>query len=85
MKTATVALVTAGLALTVALGFTRGFDPVSFTILVLSAVAGALAVAVAGRSARGSVAPARCPACDGVISAHAPFCKHCGTRSERGA
>lgn len=82
MRTATVAIVWAGLALALVLGFARGLDPTGVTILVLIAVAGAVAIAAAGRSAKDEVAPARCRACGGVISRHAPFCKHCGARAK---
>lgn len=80
MRAATVTIVVAGLALALALGFSQGFDPTSATILVAIALVGALAIAAANRSSRGSTGPATCEECGGVISPHAPFCKHCGAR-----
>jgi len=78
MRIATLAIVGCGLTLALGLGFRQGFDATSVTILALSVVTGAVAVAAVSRSERGAVAPARCTACDGVISPNAPYCKHCG-------
>lgn len=80
MRGATLAIVVAGLALALALGFSQGFDATSVTILVAIALVGALAIAAANRSSRGLAAPATCDECGGVISPNAPFCKHCGAR-----
>lgn len=80
MRVVTAAVVVLGLGLAVLLGVASGFDATSLTILLLLAVVGALAIAVAGRSVRAAVAPATCAECDGVISPNAPYCKHCGTR-----
>ena len=77
MKVAAVAIVAAGIAVAVAAGVAGGFDVVSIVILILIVAMGALAIAVARRSAAG-VRPAFCAVCDGVISPHAPYCKHCG-------
>lgn len=85
MRTATIAIVGAGLAVALLLGYTRGFDAAAVTILVLIALVGALAIAAAARTEQGDVEPARCRACGGVVSPHAPFCKHCGARSQSGA
>lgn len=78
MKALTVGIVGAGLVLAVALGFRQGFDATSLVILVILALLGGLAVAVLRRSEGGVIEPARCTECDGVISATAPYCKHCG-------
>ena len=80
MRTATLAIVVAGLALSLALGFGQGFDATSVTILVAIVLVGALAIAAANRSSRGLTGPATCAECAGVISPNAPFCKHCGAR-----
>lgn len=80
MKRVTVGIVFAGILLALVLGIAKGFDATSLTILVLIVVVGAASVAVADRSERGTVAPAQCDACGGVLSPNAPFCKHCGTR-----
>lgn len=80
MKVATVAIVAAGVLLSIALGLRRGFDATGASILVLILAVGAISVAVANRSDRGVVEPARCEECGGLISANAPLCKHCGAR-----
>ena len=78
MKMATWGIVGAGVLLALALGFRQGFDTTSITILVFIATTGAVAIAAVQRSDRGAIRPARCSSCDGVISPHAPYCKHCG-------
>ncbi len=79
MKALTWGIVGVGLGLALALGLRQGFDATSGAILVFSAVIGAVAIAAVRRSERGTVGPARCPSCEGVISPNAPYCKHCGT------
>lgn len=83
MRAATAVIVGAGVLLALVLGSSRGFDATSVTILVGIVLVGALAIAAAGRSARGATGPATCAGCGGVISPHAPFCKHCGERQSR--
>ena len=73
------AIVGTGITLTVALGLSRGFDSTALMLLGFAVAFGLLAVAVARKSRTGSVAPATCAECGGVISPHAPYCKHCGT------
>jgi len=80
VRAATLAIVVAGLALALVLGFSQGFDVTSVTILVAIALVGALAIAATNRSSRGLTGPATCEECGGVISPNAPFCKHCGAR-----
>lgn len=80
MRAATIGIVVVALGLAFGLGVAGGFDTRSVVVLALSAVVGAVAIAAAGRSAQGRAAPALCAACDGVISSHAPYCKHCGAR-----
>jgi hypothetical protein len=80
VKAATIGIVSVGLALAVVLGIGQGFDATSVTILVATALVGALAIAAADRSKRGVTGPASCEECGGVISPNAPFCKHCGAR-----
>jgi hypothetical protein len=72
-----VGLVVLGLALSTGLGIAAGFDATTVILLILIALFGLMAVAVARKSGRGSVAPARCASCGGVISPNAPYCKHC--------
>lgn len=78
MRAATIGVVAVGLTLALALGIDQGFDPTSVAILILIALVGALAVAAVNRSSAGVTAPAVCACCAGVISANAPYCKHCG-------
>ena len=78
MSALTTGFVVAGIVAALALGLARGLDVVSGVILVGVVGLGALAIAVARKSGAGAVAPARCTECDGVISPHAPYCKHCG-------
>ncbi|MBW3594814.1 MAG: hypothetical protein KY391_04480, partial [Actinobacteria bacterium] len=53
-------------------------DAAGGVILVLVFGVGALTIAVARKSGSGAVTPAECPACNGLISPNAPYCKHCG-------
>jgi hypothetical protein len=78
VKGAVIAIVTAGLALAVAIGLSRGFDARAFVMLLLLFAFGAFALAVVGRSGSEAVGPARCPSCGGLNSPNAPRCKHCG-------
>ncbi|CAN5512858.1 hypothetical protein BH24ACT26_BH24ACT26_14790 [soil metagenome] len=73
-----VVLVTAGLAAVLAVSITGRFDAMALVLLVLIVAIGALGVAVARSSDASRVVPARCPECDGLVSANAPYCKHCG-------
>lgn len=72
--------VSLGVLLAVAAGASGGFDLFAAVVLIFIALIGALAVAMAHRSATGRVMPATCPACAGVISPNAPYCKRCGAR-----
>lgn len=80
MRAATTTIVLAALLLALVLGLSRGFDGTSAAILAASALVGAVAIAAANRSSAGVTRPATCEDCGGVISPHAPFCKHCGAR-----
>lgn len=84
MTAATTGIVVVGLALALALGLAGGFDTRSVVLLALTAAVGAVAIAAARRSTHGRVEPARCDECEGVMSPHAPYCKHCGARSKSG-
>ena len=70
----------AGLALAVGLAIARGLDAVAFVLLCVTAMLGALAVAVARKAGVGGIEPARCRECAGLNSPNAPYCKHCGSR-----
>jgi hypothetical protein len=77
-----IAVIVAGIALAVALGFSRGFDAYAIVILVLIVAVGVLAIATLNRWSAGSVTPGRCEECGGLISPNAPYCKHCGAATE---
>jgi hypothetical protein len=77
-----IAVIVAGIALSVALGFARGFDAYAAIILVLIVAVGALAIAALNRWSGGSVRPGACSECGGVISPNAPYCKHCNAPTE---
>jgi F0F1-type ATP synthase assembly protein I len=78
MNAAATALVVAGIVLAVVLAARSGLDPLGAILFLLIVGLGALVVAIARRASRGGVAPERCPRCGGLVSAHAPYCKHCG-------
>jgi endonuclease/exonuclease/phosphatase (EEP) superfamily protein YafD len=78
MTGATIALVVAGVALSVAWGVARGVDAIAAIMLSLIVAVGVLAVAVAWKANAGSVGPVRCRACRGLNSPSSPYCKHCG-------
>ena len=82
MRSLAVAIVLLGIALTSGLALSGGLDTTGAVILLLIFVMGALAVAVVRKSGAGSVQPATCDSCGGVMSPNAPYCKHCGAATE---
>ena len=78
MSGAVTVLVALGVALAVALTVRAGVDPLGVVLLGLIVALGALGIAVARRSGTDRVNPAICDACGGLVSANAPYCKHCG-------
>jgi hypothetical protein len=83
MTVVTVAIVVAGVVVAAALGVGRSFDVTAAVLLLLIGAVGWLAIAVARKSTAGSVQPALCERCGGLISPSSPFCKHCGAPAER--
>ena len=79
MTTLAVAIVVLGIGLAVGLALASGLDVTGAIILGLVVAVGALGIAVARKSGERAVQPGRCPACDGLVSHNAPYCKHCGT------
>ena len=71
-------LVALGIAGAVLLGLGVGFDSGSLIIHGFIVMFGALGIAVADKAKSGTVQPATCPSCGGLISPNAPHCKHCG-------
>ena len=78
MRPVAVAIVVAGVALSAFLAVTAGVGATGIVILAAIVAVGALALAVTRRSTGETVRPATCPSCDGLVSPHAPYCKHCG-------
>lgn len=73
-------VVLAGIAGAILLGLGMTFDATALFILGLIVVFGALGVGAAEKMRKHSVTPDSCPACGGLVSAHSPYCKHCGER-----
>jgi len=63
----------------VVLGLGVGFDAPALAILATMVALGVLAIVIARKSEGGSVGPATCASCAGLMSPNAPYCKHCGT------
>jgi hypothetical protein len=80
MSAAVTVLVFVATAFAISVGLVAGLDAYAALILGLIVVFGALALAIARRSRSGTIGPALCPNCDGVVSPNAPYCKHCGVR-----
>ena len=83
MRGAASGVVIAGIALAFLLGLERGFDVTGLVIFSLIVGVGALALAVVRKSGGGTVGPATCGECGGLISPNAPYCKHCAAREAR--
>lgn len=62
----------------VVLGVGVGFDAAAVAILITLVATGVLAIVIARKSEGDAVGPATCPACGGLMSPNAPYCKHCG-------
>ena len=62
----------------VVLGIGAGFDVAALAILITLIATGILAIVIARKSEGDAVGPATCPACGGLMSPNAPYCKHCG-------
>jgi hypothetical protein len=73
-------LVVAGILGTLGLWVGTGFQTSLGIILAFIVVFGVLAIAVFDKASSGTIAPARCDECGGLISPNAPYCKHCGAR-----
>ncbi len=78
LKVVVTAFIGVGIALAFLFGLVRGFDAVAVAIFVAIVAAGILGIAIVNKWGRGAVIPAQCGECGGVISPHAPYCKHCG-------
>lgn len=67
-----------GIAGIVAGGVKWGFDTTTVILLALAVGVAAVGLGVARKFASGTVAPAQCAECGGVIAPSSPYCKHCG-------
>ena len=68
----------AGIAAIVAGGLSWGFDATTVIILALALGVVAVGLAVGRKFASGTVAPAQCDECGGLVAPSSPYCKHCG-------
>lgn len=62
----------------VVLGVGVGLDVAALSILATLIALGVLAIVIARKSENDTIGPATCPACGGLMSPNAPYCKHCG-------
>ena len=69
-----------GFAAVAALAVANGLDAAGVVIAGIVIMVGLVALAAGRRMGSGAVAPGRCEACGGLVSRHAPYCKHCGAR-----
>lgn len=76
------AIVIAGVVGVVLAGVTGGFDVVAIVLFGVLLGLGIVALAITRKAGTGAVAPVECRECGGLISPHAPYCKHCGARAE---
>lgn len=67
-----------GIAAITAAGISQGFDATTVILLALAIGLAIVGIAVARRFSAGTVTPAQCAACGGVIAPSSPYCKHCG-------
>ena len=67
-----------GIAAMIAGGIKWGFDATTLVLIALAIGVALVGVAVARKFATGTVEPAQCTECGGVIAPSSPYCKHCG-------
>lgn len=79
LSAAAIALVVAGIALVVSVAIAAGPDLASIFYVAPVVLLGIVVIAVATKTRAGGVHPRECPNCGGLLSPHAPYCKHCGT------
>ena len=82
MRLAAIVIVFAGIAFVLGVTISGNFDMFGVAILALTVAVGALGIAVVRRSVAGPT-PAQCDSCGGLLSPHAPYCKHCGAVQSR--
>jgi hypothetical protein len=69
-----------GFAAVAALAAANGLDAGGVAIAAIVVAVGLVALAAGRRIRSGAVGPGRCGSCGGLVSPHAPYCKHCGAR-----
>jgi hypothetical protein len=74
---AVTAFIVVALAIAAIFGVAAGLDPVAVILFAVIAAFGVLSIAIARRMRTGAIGPVVCSECGGVISAGAPYCKHC--------
>jgi hypothetical protein len=74
-------VIVAAAGLVVALAVTQRRDVAGMMIAASVAAFAALSVAVLKRS--GSFEPPSCSSCGGLIARSAPYCKHCGSPTDK--
>lgn len=67
-----------GLAAVAALAVANGLDATGVVMAALVVALGVVALAAGRKIRSGGVSPGRCGSCGGLVSPHAPYCKHCG-------
>jgi len=76
---AVVAIFAVGIGVMILGGVNWGFDATTVLLLALALGVALIGVAVARKFSTGTVEPAQCSECGGVIAPSSPYCKHCGT------
>lgn len=71
-------IVLLGFAAVAALAVANGLDAGGVVIAGVVVGVGFVALAAGRRIRSGAVEPGRCDSCGGLVSPHAPYCKHCG-------
>ena len=74
------AIFVVGIAVMIVGGIAWGFDATTLVLLALAVGVALMGIAVARKFSSGTVAPAHCSQCGGVISPSSPYCKHCGAQ-----
>ncbi|MEA2509091.1 MAG: hypothetical protein QOG21_1173 [Actinomycetota bacterium] len=77
MTAAVTAFIVIALAVAGLFGVAAGLDPMAVILFAVIAAFGVLSIAIARRMKTGTIGPVACTQCGGVISAGAPYCKHC--------
>lgn len=77
MIAGTWAIVAWGVLGAILLGIGMAFDVTALVILALILLVGGIGLGAVAKIRKGTVEPGICPACGGLVSPNAPYCKHC--------